>query len=80
MLLGFQFRFRVFTDLNADIDKAAVHIDIPDKAVTESTVSKGNAASEQCLNLELNQDMDSLIASARQIFITMPAKASGTSM
>ena len=38
------------------------------------------AASGQCLNLELNQDMDSLIASARQIFITMPAKASGTSM
>lgn len=42
---------------------------------------KGNsAASEQCLNLELNQDMDSLVASARQIFVTMPAKAGGTSI
>eukprot|EP00985_Skeletonema_marinoi_P020733 scaffold12395_cov162-Skeletonema_marinoi.AAC.1 len=39
-----------------------------------------NPPPEQCLNLEIKQDMDSLIASARQVFITMPAKAGGTSM
>eukprot|EP00984_Skeletonema_dohrnii_P006261 scaffold2248_cov136-Skeletonema_dohrnii-CCMP3373.AAC.3 len=34
----------------------------------------------KCLDLNLNQDMDSLVANARQIFVTMPAKAGGTSM
>ncbi len=42
--------------------------------------STANPPPEQCLNLEINQDMDSLIASARQVFITFPAKAGGTSM
>ncbi len=40
---------------------------------------------QQCLGLDPNQgnashDMDSLVASANQIFITMPAKAGGSSM
>ena len=35
---------------------------------------------QQCLGLDENQGMDLLIASARQILITMPAKAGGTSM
>lgn len=40
---------------------------------------------QQCLGLDPNQgntsqDMDSLVASASQIFVTMPAKAGGTSM
>lgn len=34
----------------------------------------------QCLGLDDNQEMESLIANARQIFVTMPAKAGGTSM
>ena len=40
----------------------------------------GSDSSGQCLDLDSNQDMDSLVANARQIFITMPAKAGGTSM
>jgi len=40
---------------------------------------------QQCLGLDPNQgntsqDMDSLVASASQIFVTMPAKAGGSSM
>ena len=35
---------------------------------------------QQCLGLDEDQDMDSLVASARQIFVTMPAKAGGSSM
>lgn len=42
--------------------------------------SSGSDFSEQCLDLDSNKDMDSLVANARQIFITMPAKAGGTSM
>ena len=35
---------------------------------------------QQCLGLDENQEMESLIANAKQIFVTMPAKAGGTSM
>ncbi len=34
----------------------------------------------QCVDLNLNQEMDSLISRARQIFVAMPAKGGGTSM
>ena len=39
------FSIRISADLNAGIDKAAVHIDIPDKAVTDNSVSEDNVAS-----------------------------------
>ena len=38
------------------------------------------SASAQCLDLNLNKEMDSLVARARQVFVTMPAKAGGCSM
>eukprot|EP00986_Skeletonema_menzelii_P016232 scaffold13994_cov105-Skeletonema_menzelii.AAC.1 len=38
------------------------------------------SASAQCLDLNLNKEMDSLVARARQVFVTMPAKAGGSSM
>jgi len=50
---------------------------------------EGNAASYgsksynddvQCMDLNLNQGMDSLVARAHQIFITMPTKGGGSSM
>mmetsp|Transcript_16243 Transcript_16243/g.27438 ORF Transcript_16243/g.27438 Transcript_16243/m.27438 type:complete len:346 (-) Transcript_16243:49-1086(-) len=44
------------------------------------TNGSSSDSSGQCLDLDSNQDMDSLVANARQIFITMPAKAGGTSM
>ena len=61
-------------DVDGDVGK------IKESSASATADSNGSAASEQCLNLDLNQDMDSLIASARQVFITMPAKAGGTSM
>ena len=42
--------------------------------------SSSTAASVQCLDLNLNQGMDSLVGRARQIFVTMPAKGGGSSM
>jgi hypothetical protein len=52
----------------------------PFSTKAEVACAKGNeaSASGQCLNL--NQDLDSLVANANQIFVTMPAKAGGTSM
>jgi len=38
------------------------------------------AGSVQCMDLNLNQGMDSLVARAHQIFITMPTKGGGSSM
>ena len=61
-------------DVDGDVGK------IEESSASATADSNGSAASGQCLNLDLNQDMDSLIASARQVFITMPAKAGGTSM
>src|SRR5210317_610596 len=57
----------VTADVNGDVGK------IKESSASATADSNGSAASEQCLNLDLNQDMDSLIASARQVFITMPA-------
>ena len=34
----------------------------------------------QCLDLNLNQDLDAMVSHAQQIFVTMPAKAGGNSM
>ncbi len=64
----------VTADVNGDVGK------IKESSASATADSNDSAASEQCLNLDLNQDMDSLIASARQVFITMPAKAGGSSM
>ena len=66
--------------LAADVDGDVGKIKIVESSASATADSNGSAASEQCLNLDLNQDMDSLIASARQVFITMPAKAGGSSM
>jgi len=52
-------------------------------AATDATKSaEGSAAYAfgQCLDLDLNQEMDSLVASAHQVVITMPAKGGGSSM
>ena len=54
--------------------------DAPVGFVDANGSSSGSDSSGQCLDLDSNQDMDSLVANARQIFITMPAKAGGTSM
>jgi hypothetical protein len=47
---------------------------------TVATEKEGDAASGQCLGLDLSQEMDSLVARAHQIIITMPQKGGGTSM
>eukprot|EP00984_Skeletonema_dohrnii_P037161 scaffold38938_cov205-Skeletonema_dohrnii-CCMP3373.AAC.1 len=54
--------------------------DAPVGFVDTDTNGSSSDSSGQCLDLDSNQDMDSLVANARQIFITMPAKAGGTSM
>jgi len=54
--------------------------DAPVGFVDANGSSSGSDSSGQCLDLDSNQEMDSLVANARQIFITMPAKAGGTSM
>mmetsp|Transcript_65045 Transcript_65045/g.96079 ORF Transcript_65045/g.96079 Transcript_65045/m.96079 type:complete len:376 (+) Transcript_65045:32-1159(+) len=46
-----------------------------------AVAEKGSrAASVQCMDLNLNQGMDSLVARARQVFITMSPKGGGSSM
>ena len=47
-------------------------------ATAEAADERGNDALGQCLDFK--QDLDSLVANARQIFVTMPAKAGGTSI
>ncbi|KAL7426714.1 hypothetical protein ACHAXM_000550 [Skeletonema potamos] len=49
-------------------------------AATDATRAEGGVASGQCLDLDLNKEMDSLVASAHQVVITMPAKGGGSSM
>ena len=47
-------------------------------AAIEGSDTKGSDALGQCL--DFNKDLDSLVANAHQIFVTMPAKAGGSSM
>jgi len=47
-------------------------------AAIEGSDTKGSDALGQCLDFK--QDLDSLVANAHQIFVTMPAKAGGSSM
>lgn len=42
--------------------------------------NSSNEITGGCLDLSINQDMSSLVATARQVFVTMPAKAAGSSM
>jgi hypothetical protein len=60
-------------------DKATV-VSAPAADATKAKGSTDTATSGRCLDLDLNQEMDSLVASAHQVVVTMPAKAGGSSM
>ncbi len=42
--------------------------------------SLGGSCASKCMNLDYDGGMDDILRDARQVFITMPAKAAGTSM
>lgn len=66
-----------------EADEISTKLEGASATVATAVAKKGSsstAASVQCLDLNLNQGMDSLVGRARQIFVTMPAKGGGSSM
>jgi len=49
----------------------------PREGGTSTTTTSGGA---ECLSLDVEDTLDSIISNSRQVFITMPAKAAGTSL
>ena len=50
------------------------------KRISQDPPNNNNTSALQCLDLNLNQELDYMISRARLIFVTVPAKAGGTSM
>jgi len=65
--------FETTTELQVN-DNNILTINTNDTTIHASTASTG------CMSLDYEKEMDSIISSSRPIFITMPAKAAGTSM
>jgi|AntRauTorckE5430_2_1112549.scaffolds.fasta_scaffold10464_1 hypothetical protein len=69
------------TEMDIKVTDLSNQIEDPTSEIEAKGGKKVVEANDQkCLNLDFDGNMDAMIASARHIFITMPAKAAGTSL